>query len=274
VSCEDHNPTLVEIFPTCLKEGATTSEHYLLNTPKLNVGNLIMGERYIEPSGKITCENQTTGDSCVLDFKSRGGMFSSADTTNAVEGIITDTSGKKRIKLFGKFTTKLEAIDLQTEETWTVFEAPEYPQNSDQMYNMNYWTLQLNLLSEKLQAKLPPTDSRFRPDVRYWESADLESSSFEKARLETNQRERRAQVKKLLQDQKTDKKAKKVDVMDEESFYTPKFFNKAEKGTKKDKKYVYTPKVGEGSLLYWSLRETSNWASLPRIFEDDCEPFY
>ena len=217
-----------------------------------------MGERYIEPGGKITCENQTTGDSCVLDFKSRSGMLSRADTTNAVEGIITDASGKKRIKLFGKFTTKLEAMDLQTQETWTVFEAPEYPQNSDQMYNMNYWTLQLNLLSAKLQAKLPPTDSRFRPDVRYWESADLESSSFEKARLETNQRERRAQVKQLLQDKQTDKK-EKIDVMDEESFYTPKFFNKELQGTKKDKKYIYTPKAGAHALLYWSLRETANW---------------
>ena len=44
----------------------------------------------------------------------------------------------------------------------------------------------MNLLSDKLKAKLPPTDSRLRPDVRYWESADLENSSFEKARLETN----------------------------------------------------------------------------------------
>ena len=118
----------------------------------------------------------------------------------------------------------------------------------------------MNLLSEKLQAKLPPTDSRFRADVRYWESADLESSSFEKARLETNQRERRAQVKQLLQDKQTDKKAK-VDVMDEESFYSPKFFDKELTGTKKNKKYVYTPKAGEGSHLYWSLRETSNWAN-------------
>ena len=141
-----------------------------------------------------------------------------------------------------------------------MFEAPEYPQNSDQMYNMNYWTLQLNLLSAKLQAKLPPTDSRFRPDVRYWESADLESSSFEKARLETNQRERRAQVKQLLQDKQTDKK-EKIDVMDEESFYTPKFFNKELQGTKKDKKYLYTPKAGVHALLYWSLRETANWES-------------
>jgi hypothetical protein len=62
--------------------------------------------------------------------------------------------------------------------------------------------------------------------------------------------------------------------MDEESFYTPKFFDKELKGTKKEKQYVYTPKAGEGSHLYWSLRETANWASQPRIFDDDCEPFY
>ena len=31
---------------------------------------------------------------------------------------------------------------------------------------MNYYSLQLNLLTDNLANKLPPTDSRFRPDMR------------------------------------------------------------------------------------------------------------
>ena len=50
-----------------------------------------MGERYIEPGGKISCLNETTGDTCTLEFKSRGGIFSSGDTTNAIEGNVYDS---------------------------------------------------------------------------------------------------------------------------------------------------------------------------------------
>ena len=64
---------------------------------------------------------------------------------------------------------------------------------------MNYWSLQLNLLSDELKNKLPPTDSRLRPDVRFWEHADLENSSIEKERLENNQRLRRKKLKVILE---------------------------------------------------------------------------
>jgi hypothetical protein len=44
----------------------------------------------------------------------------------------------------------------------------------------------MNDVSDSLKKKLPPTDSRLRPDVRSWEHADLEQASKEKARLENN----------------------------------------------------------------------------------------
>ena len=111
VTCEDHNPTIVDLRPLNAR-----SENYNLNTPKLIVGNLIVGQRYIEPIGKTTCENTTLGIKCVLDFKARPGMFSKEDTTNAVEGFVFDAEGNKKFKIFGKFTSKIEAMDLETEE--------------------------------------------------------------------------------------------------------------------------------------------------------------
>jgi hypothetical protein len=36
---------------------------------------------------------------------------------------------------------------------------------------------QVNYLSENLKSKLPPTDSRFRPDVRAWENGQIEEAS-------------------------------------------------------------------------------------------------
>ena len=41
-----------------------------------------------------------------------------------------------------------------------------------------------------MKAKLPPTDSRLRQDVKFWENHDLESANAEKDRLESNQAER------------------------------------------------------------------------------------
>ena len=41
-------------------------------------------------------------------------------------------------------------------------------------------------MSDQLKAKLPPSDSRLRPDVRAWENAQLEEASKEKERLEIN----------------------------------------------------------------------------------------
>jgi len=111
VTCEDHNPTIVDLQ---LLNGR--SENYSLKTPKLIVGNLIMGERYIEPIGKVTCHNTTLGIKCILDFKARPGMFSKEDTTNAIKGFIYDADDNKRFKIFGKFSSKIEAINLETDE--------------------------------------------------------------------------------------------------------------------------------------------------------------
>lgn len=51
-------------------------------------------------------------------------------------------------------------------------------------------------MSDKLKEKLPPTDTRLRPDMRAWEHAELELASKEKERLEENQRARRKQANK------------------------------------------------------------------------------
>ena len=56
----------------------------------------------------------------------------------------------------------------------------------------------MGVLTEELRAKLPPTDSRFRPDLKAWEVSNIELATSEKYRLEQNQRKRRKEVKALL----------------------------------------------------------------------------
>lgn len=104
VIAEDLNPTIVDLWPEVLKGKDENKETYVLNTPKLNVGNLIMGERYIEPSGTVLLENKMTGDTCTLTYKSRGGFFTNNDNINAIEGIIKNNKGEPKYKIFGKFS--------------------------------------------------------------------------------------------------------------------------------------------------------------------------
>lgn len=52
--------------------------------------------------------------------------------------------------------------NIETGEEELLWSAPEYPENFNLMYNMNKFGLQLNVLTDTLKEKLPPTDSRFR----------------------------------------------------------------------------------------------------------------
>lgn len=57
-------------------------------------------------------------------------------------------------------------------------------ENGHLMYHMNKFALQLNIITDKLKEKLPPTDSRLRTDLRCWENGELQKASSEKERLE------------------------------------------------------------------------------------------
>ena len=172
-------------------------------------------------------------------------------------------------ELTGKYTDKIIATNVLTKEKWTVFEKPAdfYPDNYKKQYGMNNFALQLNYLTPQLGQKLPPTDSRLRPDLRAWEDGNLDLATSEISRLEDNQRSRRNRLKEILQE----KINGKVDMYNEQRFYTPKFFEKQEIVDAKGKaKYIYKRRGN----LYWQMREKAEWEGVPKIYEDECEVFY
>ena len=133
------------------------------------IGNLMIpSRRYMEATGtaSLTCSN---GHSATFDYPVRG--WTSNYYTNRVEVTTLDAAQNERFKVEGYYTTELHAKDCQTGETQLVFRAPEHPAEvSEKMqYNMNSHALMLNALSDELAQKLPPTDCRFRPDLRLWE---------------------------------------------------------------------------------------------------------
>lgn len=56
-------------------------------------------------------------------------------------------------------------------------------------YNLTPFAISLNELAPSLLEKLPPTDSRLRPDQRHLENGEYELANAEKLRLENSQRQ-------------------------------------------------------------------------------------
>mmetsp|Transcript_4398 Transcript_4398/g.7459 ORF Transcript_4398/g.7459 Transcript_4398/m.7459 type:complete len:267 (-) Transcript_4398:288-1088(-) len=187
VSVEDIYPTSLTLHPRCLGGKA---ERYLIYTPKLYIGNLVMGERFIEPNGLVTIRNVDTGEECDMNFKPRSGGYFSKQESESFEAQVKDKFGQRKYVVEGRYTDMIWGYDPNEKRgpKKLLFRAPKRPTDSQKMYNFNQYVLQLNLLSNKLKQKLPPTDARFRQDVRLWEMQDVEGASQEKQRLEENQR--------------------------------------------------------------------------------------
>lgn len=65
-----------------------------------------------------------------------------------------------------------------------------------QYYQFTYFAMTLNEMPDlKPPARLCPTDSRYRPDVRKLESGDIDGAALEKTRLEEKQRDSRKAMK-------------------------------------------------------------------------------
>jgi oxysterol-binding protein-related protein 3/6/7 len=152
--------------------------------------NLMMGAKYLEHTGKMTIENVSTNARCVVEFRESGYW----GVPNQVYGAVYSPTGEIETTLEGKWdevlTRKLGPNHLQV--LWRMV---PFPKNALDLYGFTAWGITLNEMTADLEGKLPPTDSRYRPDVRALEEGNLDRAEAEKERLEELQRERRKQGK-------------------------------------------------------------------------------
>lgn len=150
----------------------------------------MMGTKYLEHCGELIIENKTTGARCSIEFKETGYW----SPPNVISGTVFSASGKTETSLEGKWdeqvTRKLDSDHLRV--LWRI---TGFPKNSRELYGFTSFGITLNEITPDIAKKLPPTDSRFRPDVRALEEGDLDHAEDEKKRVEELQRERRAQGK-------------------------------------------------------------------------------
>ncbi|XP_047961253.1 oxysterol-binding protein-related protein 1D-like isoform X2 [Salvia hispanica] len=164
-----------------------------------------------------------------------------------VHGIVQDNrTGEKVAVLIGKWdeamyyvmgdpSTKPKGYDPMTEAV-LLWERDKSVTKT--RYNLTPFAISLNELTPGLRDKLPPTDSRLRPDQRHLENGEYELANAEKLRLEQLQRQARK-----LQDRG----------------WKPRWFGKDEDGC-----YRY---MGG----YWEAREKHEWDGIPDIFGQPCD---
>lgn len=110
-------------------------EKYVYNFPKMTVGNLMIGTRYIEAKGRVHIENKTASIECDLDFSERS--WTSDYYTNRVDAVVRDKDFNDRITLAGYYTTYIEAKDLKDDSTWIAFKAPPQIDKAEDNFYMN-----------------------------------------------------------------------------------------------------------------------------------------
>ncbi|KAL4583123.1 hypothetical protein LXL04_007687 [Taraxacum kok-saghyz] len=198
-----------------------------------SIYNLILGKLYCDHYGTMRIQGNRNY-SCKLKFKEQSII---ERNPHQVQGVVQDRSGKTAATLIGKWDESMHFMSgdkgdpySEAQLLWRRSKPPKVPTR----YNLTRFAITLNELTTGLKDKLPPTDSRLRPDQRCLENGEYEMANAEKLRLEQRQR----QARKM-----------------QERGWKPQWFAK----DKASDTFVYT-----GG--YWEAREKAKWDSCPDIF--------
>ncbi|XP_073052746.1 oxysterol-binding protein-related protein 1C-like [Primulina eburnea] len=204
-----------------------------------SIYNLILGKLYCDHYGTMHIRGNRNY-SCKLKFKEQSIIDRNP---HQVQGTVQDRSGKIVATLFGKwdesvyyvygdYSSRGKGLESMSEAhlLWNRSKPPKFPTR----YNLTRFAITLNEIMPGMKEKLPPTDSRLRPDQRCLENGQYNMANAEKLRLEQRQR----QARKM-----------------QESGWKPRWFVK----DKETGAYRY---LGG----YWEAKEAGNWESCPDIF--------
>ncbi|KAL5698739.1 Oxysterol-binding protein-related protein 2A [Ranunculus cassubicifolius] len=136
------------------------------------IHNLILGKIYCDHHGTMDIRGNKQ-HSCILKFKEQSILDRNP---HQVQGFVEDDMREKVATLFGKWDDSISTPN--TELLWKI----NKPSVNLTRYNLTSFAISLNELTPGLQEKLPPTDSRLRPDQRHLENGEYEKANAEKLR--------------------------------------------------------------------------------------------
>lgn len=218
----------------------TTGEHYSWSSATSFLRNIIAGEKYVEPVGEMSVLNETTGHKAISTFKA-GGVFSGR--SEEVTTKIVDSSGKETpLGLSGTWTQSL-SLTKNGSSNGTIWTAGQLVPNAPKHYGMTSFAAALNEVTAIEKDKLPPTDSRLRPDQRALEDNDLDKAEDIKVKLEEGQRARRREMEATGEN------------------WTPRWFVQVAS----DGEVVW--RLRNGKEGYWEERAKGSWNGVVPVFE-------
>ncbi|KIW11251.1 hypothetical protein PV08_10551 [Exophiala spinifera] len=219
----------------------SSGETYSWSAATCFLRNIIAGEKYVEPVGSMTIVNESSGHKAVVTFKAKG-MFSGR--SEDVEVHTFDGHGQDlAIGLTGTWTNELQLKEPGKVNRSTIWSAGPLVDNAPKHYGMTLFAAQLNEITKLEQGKLPPTDSRLRPDQQALEQGDHNSAEDLKNRLEEAQRARRREMESSGE------------------HWEARWFSKVDLGDE----VVWKLKTGKEG--YWEERARGEWTGVIPVLE-------
>lgn len=217
----------------------STGEIFTWTQPTTQLKNIIAGEKYSEPSGSITVRS-SRGFKAVVEFASAG-MFGGRSEDLSIIAYGPDKEALP-YTINGKWTESLTLNTSSTEKLiWTV---RDILPNANKKFGFTKFAGTLNKITEIERNAIAPTDSRLRPDIKFYEKGDIQRAEEIKNKLEEKQRERRKQLE------------------ENNEVYRPTFFEYSGDDRLGMQEWVY--KKGEDS--YWNRRKKNNWDDLLKLW--------
>ena len=218
----------------------STGEHFSWSPATSFLRNIIAGEKYIEPVGEMSVLNETTGHKTISTFKA-GGVFSGR--SEEVTSKAVDSHGNALpLGLTGTWTSALQ-LTKNGSSTGTVWRAGPLVPDAPKHYGLTTFAATLNEVTPIEDGKIPPTDSRLRPDQRALENGDLDRAEEIKVNLEEGQRARRREMESTGES------------------WTPRWFVQVAD----DGEVVWRLRNGKDG--YWDERAKGSWGGVTPVFE-------
>ena len=227
------------------------TELYTWKKVTSSVVGIITGSPTVDNYGAMAIKNWTTGEVCTLDFKQRGWKASSAFQ---VTGKVTGKDGVTKWSIGGRWNDKIYARSTPGFEdekiaegktghagnqAFLVWEAHSRPTGIP--FNLTPFVVTLNDPNPQLIPRLPPTDTRLRPDQRAMEDGEYDFAATEKNRVEEKQRA-----------------ARRVREAKGEEFKPKWFVKQVDKVTGEE--------YWESTGAYWDARTKGDWSACDDIF--------
>uniref|UniRef100_A0A673NKA0 Oxysterol-binding protein n=1 Tax=Sinocyclocheilus rhinocerous TaxID=307959 RepID=A0A673NKA0_9TELE len=169
-------------------------DHYEWNKAVTCIHNVFSQQRSLEHYGDVVIRNLNNDEcTCKITFvKSR--YWGDDSNKNEVQGTVLDRAGRVLHRFGGSWHEGIFCDTLPNPQC--IWKPNPQPDDYFDYYGFSQYARELNDLTPDIKDKLPPTDTRFRPDQRLLEKGKVEEADKRKDEIEEKQRERRKAMTK------------------------------------------------------------------------------